>query len=91
MLDQYRAAHDAIWPELAELLRASGISDYSIFHDADSNALFAILTIEGEDGRSDLPGHPVMQRWWQAMAPMMETHPDNRPCEWPLEQVFHLE
>nr|WP_200879053.1 L-rhamnose mutarotase [Sphingopyxis sp. MWB1] len=90
MRSAYQAAHDAIWPELADLLHASGIRDYSIFHDADSNALFAILTVEGEDRRADLPAHPVMQRWWQAMAPLMETHADNQPREWPLEQVFHL-
>ena len=90
MLAEYRAAHDAIWPELAELLRQSGISDYSIFHDAESNALFAILTLAEPNQRETLPQHPVMQHWWQAMAPLMETHPDSRPMEWPLEQVFHL-
>lgn len=90
MLDAYRAAHDALWPELADLLHEAGVSDYSIFHDADSNALFAILTVAGEDRRAELPGHPVMQRWWAEMAPLMETQPDNKPCEWPLEQVFHL-
>ncbi|WP_375289888.1 L-rhamnose mutarotase [Qipengyuania sp.] len=90
MRDAYRAAHDHIWPELVDLLRARGVRDYSIYHDEDSNALFAILTIEGEDRRADLPSHPVMKRWWDEMAPFMETHPDNRPCEWPLERVFHL-
>lgn len=90
MLAQYRAAHDAIWPELVDLLRQSGISDYRIYHDAQSNALFATLTLADDNQREALPRHPVMQRWWQAMAPFMETHPDNRPMEWALEQVFHL-
>lgn len=90
MLARYRAAHDAIWPELADLLRESGISDYRIYHDAASNALFATLTLADDNQRDALPGHPVMQRWWQAMAPLMETNPDNRPMEWSLEQVFHL-
>ncbi|MDG5489761.1 L-rhamnose mutarotase [Sphingomonas sp. BGYR3] len=89
-LDAYRAAHDAIWPELVDLLHDAGISDYSIFHDADSNALFAVLTVTEPDGRAALPDHPVMKRWWDAMAPLMETHADNRPVEWPLDRVFHL-
>lgn len=87
---EYRAAHDAIWPELVTLLHDAGISDYSIFHDPDSNALFAILTLAEENKRAALPGHPVMQRWWQAMAPLMETSADASPREWPLNRVFHM-
>jgi len=37
-----------------------------------------------------LPDHPVMRRWWDHMAPLMEVEPGNRPREWPLRQVFHL-
>ncbi|MEO6039555.1 MAG: L-rhamnose mutarotase, partial [Saprospiraceae bacterium] len=28
---EYRRRHDALWPELADLLRETGIRDYSIF------------------------------------------------------------
>ena len=87
---EYKAAHDAIWPELAKLLHDSGVRDYAIFHDGETGALFATLTIEGEDKRAQLPANPIMQRWWAAMAPLMETHDDNRPMEWPLTQMFHL-
>jgi hypothetical protein len=31
MREEYRARHDAIWPELVALLREAGIGDYSIF------------------------------------------------------------
>lgn len=89
-LAEYIAAHDAIWPDLVDLLHDAGISDYSIFHDADSNALFATLTLADDNRRDALPDHPVMKRWWDAMAPLMETNPDNSPREWPLERVFHL-
>lgn len=88
--DAYRAAHDAIWPELVALLRAAGIADYSIFHDADSDALFAILSQPADGNGVDLAGDPVMRRWWQAMAPLMETNADDSPRVWPLERVFHL-
>lgn len=90
----YRRRHDAIWPELAALLTAAGISDYRIFVDPVSHALFAVLTASEPDRRDDLPAEPVMQRWWNHMADLMEVEPDgtppNRPREWPLEQVFHL-
>ncbi|WP_292046788.1 L-rhamnose mutarotase, partial [Brevundimonas sp. UBA5718] len=42
-VEEYKARHDAIWPELAELLTASGVSDYSIFLDEETLSLFAVL------------------------------------------------
>lgn len=90
MAAEYKARHDAIWPDLVDLLHQAGISDYHIFLDETTNALFATLDAAEDDRRGDLPDHSVMQRWWAAMAPLMETHPDNRPCEWPLTPMFHL-
>jgi L-rhamnose mutarotase len=87
---EYRARHDAIWPELAALLRDSGISNYSIFLDEATLALFAVLELADDNNHDALPGHPVMQRWWDHMAPLMEVEPGNRPSEWPLTEVFHL-
>lgn len=89
-LPEYKAAHNAIWPELADLLHDAGIRDYSIFHDPMSNALFAVLSIEGEDGRAELPDHPIMQKWWDAMAPLMDTNADKSPVAIDLTEVFFL-
>jgi len=89
--DEYRRRHDALWPELGELLRAAGISDYSIFLDADSGKLFAVLRCSGAHGMDDLPSHPLMQRWWRYMADLMETGLDQRPLTFDLQPLFHLE
>ena len=90
MIDEYKARHDAIWPELAQLLHDSGIHDYSIFLDEETLSLFAILKLSPDHRRDALPDHPVMKRWWDHMAPLMEVGPDNRPLEWPLRQMFYL-
>lgn len=90
MAAEYRARHDAIWPELLALLREAGISDYWIFLDEETGALFATLELAERNQRDTLPGHPVMQRWWASMAPLMETQADNRPLEWPLSSMFHM-
>ena len=89
--DEYRRRHDAIWPELAALLRASGIHDYSIFLDPDTLRLFAVLKLRPGHTVATLPEHPLMRRWWDHMAGLMEVEPGNRPREWELERVFHLE
>ena len=40
---EYRARHDAIWPELAALLGEAGVSNYSIHLDEETSTLFAYL------------------------------------------------
>lgn len=87
----YRKRHDEIWPELVSLLRASGISDYSIHHDAGTDALYATLTRADDHAMDQLPLQPVMRRWWEWMAPLMDTHPDGSPVSAPLQTVFHLD
>lgn len=88
---EYRKRHDEIWPELAQLLRDSGIHDYSIFLDEESLQLFAVLKLRDDHERDELPNHPLMRRWWDYMKDLMQTHPDGRPVEWPLVRVFHLD
>lgn len=88
--EEYRRRHDAIWPELVDLLRGAGVSDYSIHLDPETNALFGMLTRPDDHGMDDLPSHHVMQRWWAHMADLMQTHPDNAPVAVPLVPVFHL-
>ena len=90
MTAEYRRRHDEIWPELAALLKDAGISDYHIFLDPETGALFATLKLAPGNKRATLPDHPVMRRWWDHMADIMEVEPGNRPREWPLEPMFHL-
>lgn len=87
---EYQRRHEALWPELADLLHATGIRNYSIFLDPETLALFGVLTIEQPANLDDLPGHPVMQRWWAYMADIMETNPDNSPVSLPMQEVFYL-
>lgn len=62
MAAEYRARHDAIWPELVDLLRRAGVSDYSIHLDPATDVLFAVLSRQGDHGMDDLAREPVMRR-----------------------------
>ena len=88
--EEYERRHDEIWPELAALLKQSGISDYSIFLDEATGMLFGVLDRTPDHTMDRLPETEIMQRWWAHMADIMETHPDNKPVVTPLRQVFHL-
>ncbi len=87
---EYRRRHDEIWPELVELLRGAGISDYSIHLDPETHILFGVLWRSDDHGMDALPAEPVMQRWWAHMADIMETQADNKPVVTELTPVFHL-
>ncbi len=88
--DEYKRRHDEIWPDLVDLLKSAGVSDYSIHLDEDTNTLFGVLWRTGDHGMDALPDHPVMRRWWAHMADIMETKPDNEPVAVPLTPVFHM-
>jgi L-rhamnose mutarotase len=88
--EEYLKRHEAIWPELQELLKQTGISDYSIFLDESTQSLFGVLKADNPQALDNLPAHPVMQRWWTYMKDIMETNDDNSPISIPLKEVFYL-
>ena len=88
---EYIKRHNEIWPELKSLLKDAGISEYSIFLDEETNALFAFQKVSGEDGSQDLGQTEIVQLWWKFMADIMKTNPDNSPVTTPLEEVFYME
>ncbi len=87
---EYQKRHDEIWPSLQELLKDSGISEYSIFLEQETGNLFGFLKIENPIKIDELPSFPVMQDWWKFMGDIMETNPDNSPVSIPLKEVFYL-
>ncbi|WP_404404750.1 L-rhamnose mutarotase [Pelagibacterium halotolerans] len=88
---EYERRHDEIWPELAEMLKDAGVSDYSIWLDPETNHLFATL-IRSDDHKMDaLPDTEIVKRWWAMMADIMETNPDNSPVQVDLKRVFQLD
>lgn len=88
--EEYKRRHDAIWPELVDLLKESGIKDYSIFLDEETNTLFAVYTVDNPDERPNLSQQAIMKKWWAYMKDIMYTHDDNSPITQPLKEVFYL-
>ncbi|QCW99551.1 L-rhamnose mutarotase [Aggregatimonas sangjinii] len=87
---EYIKRHNEIWPELKSLLTDSGISEYAIFLDEKTHNLFAFQKVDGTGGSQDLADNPIVQKWWDYMADIMEVNPDNSPVSIPLEEVFYM-
>ncbi|MEO5916567.1 MAG: L-rhamnose mutarotase [Luteolibacter sp.] len=86
---EYKKRHDEIWPELSKALTDAGVSDYSIFLDDETLALFAVQKLADGHTADFLPSNPIVRKWWNYMADIMETNPDHSPVCVPLSEVFH--
>jgi L-rhamnose mutarotase len=91
MKNEYIKRHNEIWPELKKLLKDTGVSEYSIFFDEETNTLFACQKVSGEGGSQDLVQNETVEKWWKYMADIMQTNSDNSPVTVPLEEVFYME
>jgi len=88
--EEYQKRHEQLWPELEQLLKGSGINNYSIFLDKTTNSLFGVLNVDDKTKLDELPSDPVMKKWWAYMKDIMESNLDNSPVSIPLEEVFYL-
>lgn len=91
MAEAYEKAHRAVWPEMLELLKSVGISEYSIYR-RDELLILALRCADFEASWSKLDHHPVNLRWQEAMAPLFAPHEGLRAGErFPMmEEVFYL-
>ncbi len=87
---EYKKRHDELWPELKQLLKDAGISDYSIFLDETTNNLFGVMKAEDVAKINDLQSTEIMKKWWKQNVEIMETNPDNSPVQIPLKELFYL-
>jgi L-rhamnose mutarotase len=88
---EYKKRHDEIWPELSQILRDAGVSDYSIYLDEETLTLFAVQKLAPGNTAGQLPHDPVVRRWWAYMADIMVTNPDHSPVCIPLPEMFHAD
>jgi|SRR5215813_3827339 len=88
---EYEARHNPIWPELQQVLRNHGVSNYSIFLQRDTDQLFAYAEIESEELWRSIAETETCRKWWRHMKDLMFTHEDNSPVATDLIEVFHLD
>ncbi|MFD0903482.1 L-rhamnose mutarotase [Actinomadura sediminis] len=90
-LEEYKARHQAVWPEMQDALRESGWHNYSLFLREDGLLVGYLETDDFEAAQERMARTDVNTRWQAEMAPFFEDL-DGRPDEGmrPLQEVFHL-
>jgi L-rhamnose mutarotase len=81
--EEYRRAHDSVWPALIQASRAAGFRNHSVF--VLGSTIIAYLEADNiEAGNALLEGNEVVQKWNEAMSELLEA------TESPVfEEVFH--
>ena len=89
-IEEYTKRHNPIWLELYDTLKAFGVSNYSIFHDEETNILFGYAELESEALWNAIATTEVCKKWWRYMASLMETNDDDSPISLELKPVFYI-
>ena len=53
--------------------------------------MFGYIEIEDEEKWAAGADTAINRKWWDFMAPLMETNPDNSPISVDLPLMFHLD
>ena len=92
MLDEYIRRHNAIWPEMTEMLNEAGVHNYTIWNVGDE--LFGYYECEkGLDYAASVQAEsPIVDKWNQYMEDVMTMPLDPDTGVQPkLERMFFLE
>jgi len=88
-LDEYRARHRAVWPEMLDALHEAGWRNYSLFLSPNGLLIGYLETDSFQEAQAAMRRTTVNERWQAEMAPFFGTRPDTG-LE-PLEEIFHLD
>ncbi|NGO73272.1 L-rhamnose mutarotase [Streptomyces boncukensis] len=92
-LDEYRARHAEVWPEMRAALSAAGWRNYSLFLREDGLLVGYLETGDFEAAQAAMAATGVNARWQAEMAGFFEDLDGRGPDEAmrPLAEVFHLD
>lgn len=93
---EYKRLHAAAWPDVLRQLKASNISNYSIFLKEPENLLFSYFEYTGTDYEADMAAmaaDPRTQDWWAVCKPLQSPLATRKDGEWWAEmpEVFHMD
>ena len=88
---EYEKRHNQLWPEMKDMIHEYGGKNYTIFLDKETLTLFGYIEIEDEERWAKGADTAINRKWWDFMADIMETNPDNSPVSIDLKEVFHLD
>ncbi|NDL55520.1 L-rhamnose mutarotase [Phytoactinopolyspora mesophila] len=92
-LDEYREAHQHVWPEMLDALRDAGWRNYSLFLRDDGLLIGYVECDDFQAALGAMAGTDVNNRWQAAMSEYFTDMGGDRADERMrrLPEVFHLD
>ena len=92
-IEEYKARHTQVWPEMLAALRETGWRNYSLFLRPDGLVVGYCEADDFHKCRAAMKSQAVNQRWQSEMAPLFDFHSGDSADDrmFPLEEVFHLD
>jgi L-rhamnose mutarotase len=92
-IDEYKARHAEVWPDMLRALADSGWHNYSLFIRDDGLLIGYVETQSLDQAQAAMAATEVNARWQAEMAEFFVELGDARPDTGfaRLEEVFHLE
>lgn len=88
---EYEKRHNELWPEMQDMIHEYGGKNYTIFLDRETLVLYGYIEVEDPEKWNESADTAINRKWWDFMADIMETNPDNSPVAVDLHEVFHLD
>lgn len=92
-LEEYKARHREVWPEMLQALRETGWHNYSLFLRDDGFLVGYLETPDFQQALAGMAQREINARWQAEMTPFFEQldgrHPDESLLR--LKEVFHLD
>lgn len=89
-LEEYKARHRAVWPEMLDALRDAGWTNYSLFLDDDGTLFGYVEVADFAAAQAAMEATDVNARWQAEMAEFFDAgRPDTALRV--LGEVFHLD
>jgi len=90
-LEEYKRKHDEVWPEISEILRSSGVTNYSIYYDKKDNTLIEYMELTDDNTFDQMEELETIKKWNIFMKDLLVTksEEDASPIVDELLEVFH--
>lgn len=90
--DEYKKAHDEIWPEQLQALKESGLNNYSSYY-MDGNVFTYAETENFENSVNELFKKEINEKWQEHMEKyFVKSNPSKLGPEIVmLEEIFHMD
>ncbi|MDX8142493.1 L-rhamnose mutarotase [Lentzea sp. NPDC034063] len=90
-LDDYRARHREVWPEMRAALSEAGWRNYSLFLAEDGLLIGYLECDDFDSALAEMARTEVNARWQAEMAEFFDGDGNADERMRPLDEVFHLD